>query len=70
MSDAYAYWNTPDESGVTRRQRKWAEKVGVDATPDVLAALPCLGQPWAGGPCCTRGSCVTCEARATNDESQ
>jgi hypothetical protein len=64
MDDPYAYWNTPDSTGVTRRQRKWAEKVGVDATLDVLAALPCLGRPPLGGPACINGSCVTCEARA------
>jgi hypothetical protein len=51
MDDPYAYWNTPDSTGVTRRQRKWAEKVGVNAALDVLAALPCLGgfaDGWSG----------------------
>lgn len=62
-ADEYAYWNTPDDSGVTRRQRKWAERVGVDATLDVLSALPCLGGAWMEGPSCINGSCVTCEAR-------
>jgi hypothetical protein len=56
----YAYWNTPDADGVTRRQRKWAAKVGADPTLDVLAGLPCLGNSYPPG--CV-GSCVTCEAR-------
>lgn len=60
----YAYWNTPDKNGVTNRQRKWAESVGVDAKLDVLAALPCLGCSGIdGGPSCRGGSCITCEAR-------
>lgn len=60
MARGYAYWNTPDDDGVTLRQRKWAEQVGVEPTLDVLAALPCLG-----GACI--GRCVTCEARGRSD---
>lgn len=63
LAGGFKYWNTPDKSGVTRRQRKYAEEVGVDATLDVLGALPCLGGSPMDGPCCSGGSCVTCEAR-------
>lgn len=59
----WAYWNTPDGTGVTRRQRKWAEQVGVTPTLDAIAAPPCLGGSPMDGPCCRAGSCVTCEAR-------
>jgi len=58
MND-WEYWNTPDVDGITRRQRKWADAVGVVATLEVLAALPCLG---GRAPGCVN-SCVTCEAR-------
>lgn len=65
----YAYWNTPLNGGVTRRQRKYAVEAGVPATLAVLADLPCLGGDPKDGPSCIAGSCVTCEAHSRRAEN-
>lgn len=59
--EKFEYWNTPDETGVTRRQRKWAANAEVEPTLAEIAKRRCLE---SGGPVhCVAGSCVTCEAR-------